>query len=110
MIECRRKGLTMMYGSVTYAVPFGVHPMDEAFRDPADETKAHPDSVALSWHAVHKFGDIRLGKKERTWFVRTFVEEAPSAADIVLEGLAEGRPPADYIETDPVLASLRSMH
>jgi hypothetical protein len=88
MIECRRKDLTMMYGSVTYKVPFGIHPMDEAFRD--DCGSPLPDSTALSWHAVHKFSDIRLKGKERTWFVRTFAEEAPSATDIVLESIREG--------------------
>lgn len=94
MLECRRKDLTMMYGSVTYAVPFGIHPMDEAFKD-ADGAPL-PDSTALSLHAVHKFSDIRTGRKERTWFVRTFVEDAPSVLDVLHESLAEGRRPEPF--------------
>lgn len=106
MIECRQKGLTMMYGSVTYAVPFGIHPMDEAFRD--ESGAPLPESSILAWHAVHKFSDIKL-KDGSTWFVRTYSAEVPSATDLALEGVAEGRPPEAHIETDPVMASLRSM-
>jgi len=107
MIECRQKGLTMMYGSTTYKVPHGIHPIEEAFRD--ESGAVLPNSADLSWHAIHKFSDIRLKGKERTWFVRTFVKDEPSATDLALEGMAEGRPPEGYIDTDPVLASLRSM-
>lgn len=109
MIECNRKDLDMMYDSVTYRVPHGVHPMDEAFRDPADPSKAHPLSTVLSWHAVHKFSEVRNRDGSRTWFVRTFSAEVPSLTDAALEAMAEGRAPEGYIETDPVLASLRGM-
>lgn len=109
MIECNRKDLDMMYDSVTYRVPHGVHPMDEAFRDPSDPSKAHPLSTVLSWHAVHKFSEIRNRDGSKTWFVKTYSAEVPSPTDEALARMAEGNVPEDYTNPDPVLESMRRL-
>jgi hypothetical protein len=95
MLECRQKNLTMMYGSVTYKVPFGIHPMDEAFRD--ERGTPRPDSSALAWHAVHKFSQIRVKGGGKTWYVRTFADEVPTATDLALENLREGAVPENSL-------------